>query len=101
MVETTSAAQACVELLRRENLGIATFMILVLIPCSLQHKPKILTLSNCFKHLSILDWGKLQYFQSSFWILKTLGLALGCELITLVNGGYVLVALILGNVQQY
>ncbi|CAB4275028.1 unnamed protein product [Prunus armeniaca] len=28
VVETTSAAQACVELLRRENLGIATFMIL-------------------------------------------------------------------------
>lgn len=89
-------------------------MILVLIPCSLQHKPKILTLSNCFKHpktfglntfrvmyIHILDWGKLQHFRSSFWILKTLGLALGCELITLVNGGYVLVALIVGNVQQY
>ena len=30
VVETTSAAQACVELLRRENLGVATFMILVL-----------------------------------------------------------------------
>jgi chromosome segregation ATPase len=29
VVETTSAAQACVELLRRENLGVATFMILV------------------------------------------------------------------------
>ncbi|XP_020227573.1 uncharacterized protein LOC109808833 [Cajanus cajan] len=29
MVETTNAAQACVELLRRENLGIATFMILL------------------------------------------------------------------------
>ncbi|CAN0924360.1 Structural maintenance of chromosomes protein 4 [Linum grandiflorum] len=28
VVETTTAAQACVELLRRENLGIATFMIL-------------------------------------------------------------------------
>ncbi|XP_004293216.1 PREDICTED: structural maintenance of chromosomes protein 4-like [Fragaria vesca subsp. vesca] len=28
VVETTSAAQSCVELLRRENLGIATFMIL-------------------------------------------------------------------------
>ncbi|KAI4389054.1 hypothetical protein MLD38_001318 [Melastoma candidum] len=28
VVETTSAAQACVELLRNENLGIATFMIL-------------------------------------------------------------------------
>ncbi|TKY50255.1 Structural maintenance of chromosomes protein 4 [Spatholobus suberectus] len=28
VVETTNAAQACVELLRRENLGIATFMIL-------------------------------------------------------------------------
>ncbi|KAM1480439.1 hypothetical protein ACFX2I_027583 [Malus domestica] len=28
VVETTSAAQACVELLRRENLGVATFMIL-------------------------------------------------------------------------
>ncbi|CAL1392134.1 unnamed protein product [Linum trigynum] len=28
VVETTAAAQACVELLRRENLGIATFMIL-------------------------------------------------------------------------
>jgi len=28
-VETTGAAQACVELLRRENLGVATFMILV------------------------------------------------------------------------
>lgn len=32
VVETTSAAQACVELLRSKNLGIATFMILV---CSL------------------------------------------------------------------
>lgn len=30
VVETTNAAQACVELLRRENLGVATFMILVL-----------------------------------------------------------------------
>ena len=30
MVETTNAAQACVELLRRENLGVATFMILVI-----------------------------------------------------------------------
>lgn len=40
MVETTSAAQACVELLRRENLGVATFMILVLIPCySVLQKP--------------------------------------------------------------
>lgn len=29
VVETTSAAQACVELLRREKLGVATFMILV------------------------------------------------------------------------
>ena len=29
VVETTGAAQACVELLRRENLGVATFMILV------------------------------------------------------------------------
>ena len=29
VVETTSAAQRCVELLRRENLGVATFMILV------------------------------------------------------------------------
>ncbi|PSS30465.1 Structural maintenance of chromosomes protein [Actinidia chinensis var. chinensis] len=28
VVETTSAAQACVELLRRKNLGVATFMIL-------------------------------------------------------------------------
>ncbi|KAF7802987.1 structural maintenance of chromosomes protein 4 [Senna tora] len=28
VVETTSAAQACVELLRRENLGVGTFMIL-------------------------------------------------------------------------
>ncbi|KAK4772858.1 hypothetical protein SAY87_027877 [Trapa incisa] len=28
VVETTDAAQACVELLRRENLGVATFMIL-------------------------------------------------------------------------
>ncbi|RHN47846.1 hypothetical protein MtrunA17_Chr7g0257401 [Medicago truncatula] len=28
VVETTTAAQACVELLRRENLGVATFMIL-------------------------------------------------------------------------
>nr|POE80099.1 structural maintenance of chromosomes protein 4 [Quercus suber] len=28
VVETTGAAQACVELLRRENLGVATFMIL-------------------------------------------------------------------------
>ncbi|XP_057419756.1 structural maintenance of chromosomes protein 4 [Lotus japonicus] len=28
VVETTNAAQACVELLRRENLGVATFMIL-------------------------------------------------------------------------
>jgi nitrate reductase NapE component len=31
VVETTNAAQACVELLRRENLGVATFMILVFI----------------------------------------------------------------------
>lgn len=31
MVETIDAAQACVELLRREKLGVATFMILVLI----------------------------------------------------------------------
>ncbi|KAF4390757.1 hypothetical protein G4B88_015647 [Cannabis sativa] len=31
VVETTGAAQACVELLRRENLGVATFMILVLL----------------------------------------------------------------------
>lgn len=30
VVETSGAAQACVELLRRENLGVATFMILVL-----------------------------------------------------------------------
>lgn len=30
VVETTSAAQACVELLRKGNLGVATFMILVL-----------------------------------------------------------------------
>lgn len=30
VVETTASAQACVELLRRENLGVATFMILVL-----------------------------------------------------------------------
>ena len=30
VVETTAAAQACVELLRRKNLGVATFMILVL-----------------------------------------------------------------------
>lgn len=30
VVETTSTAQACVELLRKENLGVATFMILVL-----------------------------------------------------------------------
>lgn len=29
VVETTSAAQACVELLRRKSLGVATFMILV------------------------------------------------------------------------
>lgn len=29
LVETTAAAQACVELLRRKNLGVATFMILV------------------------------------------------------------------------
>jgi len=29
VVETTAAAQACVELLRRKSLGIATFMILV------------------------------------------------------------------------
>lgn len=29
VVETTAAAQACVELLRRESLGVATFMILV------------------------------------------------------------------------
>jgi chromosome segregation ATPase len=29
LVETTAAAQACVDLLRRKNLGIATFMILV------------------------------------------------------------------------
>lgn len=29
VVETTGAAQACVELLRRKNLGVATFMILV------------------------------------------------------------------------
>lgn len=29
VVETSGAAQACVELLRRENLGVATFMILV------------------------------------------------------------------------
>jgi chromosome segregation ATPase len=29
VVETTNSAQACVELLRRRNLGIATFMILV------------------------------------------------------------------------
>ena len=29
VVETTAAAQACVELLRRQNLGVATFMILV------------------------------------------------------------------------
>lgn len=29
VVETTAAAQACVELLRRDNLGVATFMILV------------------------------------------------------------------------
>ena len=28
-LETTGAAQACVELLWRENLGVATFMILV------------------------------------------------------------------------
>ncbi|KAB8546935.1 hypothetical protein FH972_025616 [Carpinus fangiana] len=28
VVETASAAQRCVELLRRENLGVATFMIL-------------------------------------------------------------------------
>lgn len=32
VVETTNAAQSCVELLRRENLGIATFMILVSLP---------------------------------------------------------------------
>lgn len=31
VVETTAAAQACVELLRRKNLGVATFMILVII----------------------------------------------------------------------
>lgn len=31
VVETTAAAQACVELLRRKNLGVATFMILVTI----------------------------------------------------------------------
>lgn len=31
VVETTAAAQACVELLRRKNLGVATFMILVFI----------------------------------------------------------------------
>ena len=30
VVETTAAAQACVELLRQRNLGIATFMIMVL-----------------------------------------------------------------------
>lgn len=30
VVETSGAAQACVELLRKENLGVATFMILVL-----------------------------------------------------------------------
>lgn len=29
VVETTAAAQACVELLRRKNLGVATFMIMV------------------------------------------------------------------------
>lgn len=29
VVETTNAAQACIELLRRENLGVATVMILV------------------------------------------------------------------------
>lgn len=35
LVETTAAAQACVDLLRRRNLGIATFMILVcpFLPC--------------------------------------------------------------------
>lgn len=35
LVETTAAAQACVDLLRRKNLGIATFMILVCtyLPC--------------------------------------------------------------------
>lgn len=32
VVETTDAAQACVELLRKKNLGIATFMILVSFP---------------------------------------------------------------------
>lgn len=30
VVETTGAAQACVELLRKKSLGVSTFMILVL-----------------------------------------------------------------------
>lgn len=32
VVETTASAQACVDLLRAQNLGVATFMILVSFP---------------------------------------------------------------------
>lgn len=38
VVETTSAAQACVELLRRKNLGVATFMIL---EKQVDHSPRL------------------------------------------------------------
>jgi chromosome segregation ATPase len=36
VVEKYSAAKAGVELLRRENLGVANFMIMVLVPCYVQ-----------------------------------------------------------------
>lgn len=54
MVETTNAAQACVELLRRENLGVATFMILVLM-----HATVVCNIGNSYciiaKFLPVLE----------------------------------------------
>jgi len=50
VVETTTAAQACVELLRRENLGVATFMTLVFILLLLaERRARLLRLIVCGK----------------------------------------------------
>ncbi|KAF5961825.1 hypothetical protein HYC85_003034 [Camellia sinensis] len=47
VVETTSAAQACVELLRRKNLGVATFMIL---EKQVDHLPRMKEKATCIAY---------------------------------------------------
>lgn len=62
VVETTNAAQACVELLRRENLGVATFMILVF-PLAIKYFEfyKLLTLTSGLVLLDLYKQGCVHY----------------------------------------